>query len=153
MPPKGAKGKGGKQEKSSDETPEKVGTGNKAKCRHILCEKHAKVMEAYAKLQEGVPFNQVAQQYSEDKAKDGGNLGWMVRGGMVGPFQVSSQCFTRNNFLHRKEHLINQLGNMENPLKLHMGTSHKILTFFNIKKLSHTTSRRSFKLMMCNISV
>jgi len=87
MPPKG-KGKGGKQEKGSEEGgKEKGGGGNKAKCRHILCEKNAKVLEAYAKLQEGTPFNQVAQQYSEDKAKEGGNLGWLIRGGMAGPFQ------------------------------------------------------------------
>ena len=30
------------------------------KVRHILCEKHAKVMEAMAKLQEGVSFNKVS---------------------------------------------------------------------------------------------
>ncbi|KAJ7126056.1 hypothetical protein C8R44DRAFT_702408 [Mycena epipterygia] len=53
--------------------------------RHILCEKHSKATEALAKLQEGQAFNKVAQEYSEDKAK--GDLGWMVRGSMVGAFQ------------------------------------------------------------------
>ncbi|KAK0452428.1 hypothetical protein EV421DRAFT_900512 [Armillaria borealis] len=55
--------------------------------RHILCEKHSKATEALAKIQEGVSFNKVAQEYSEDKAKAGGSLGWMTRGSMVGPFQ------------------------------------------------------------------
>ncbi|KAJ1964155.1 Peptidyl-prolyl cis-trans isomerase pin4 [Dipsacomyces acuminosporus] len=32
-------------------------------------------------------FPLVPSQYSEDKAKQGGNLGWMVRGSMVGAFQ------------------------------------------------------------------
>ena len=39
------------------------------------------------KLKEGIAFNQVATQYSEDKARNGGSLGWMTRGSMVGPFQ------------------------------------------------------------------
>ena len=30
---------------------------------------------------------QIATQYSEDKARSGGSLGWMTRGSMVGPFQ------------------------------------------------------------------
>ncbi|KAJ7073532.1 hypothetical protein B0H15DRAFT_941663 [Mycena belliarum] len=55
--------------------------------RHILCEKHSKATEALAKIQEGQAFNKVAQEYSEDKAKAGGSLGWMVRGSMVGAFQ------------------------------------------------------------------
>jgi len=55
--------------------------------RHILCEKHSRATEALQKIQEGQAFNKVAQEYSEDKAKAGGSLGWMVRGSMVGPFQ------------------------------------------------------------------
>lgn len=55
--------------------------------RHILCEKHSKATEALQKIQEGQAFNKVAQEYSEDKAKAGGSLGWMVRGSMVGAFQ------------------------------------------------------------------
>lgn len=34
-------------------------------------EKHAKKEEALAKLKEGVKFDQVAREYSEDKAKQG----------------------------------------------------------------------------------
>ncbi|THH11412.1 hypothetical protein EW145_g665 [Phellinidium pouzarii] len=55
--------------------------------RHILCEKHSKVTEALQQIQSGQPFDKIAQTYSEDKAKAGGSLGWMVRGSMVGPFQ------------------------------------------------------------------
>ncbi|PVV05022.1 hypothetical protein BB560_000464 [Smittium megazygosporum] len=47
-------------------------------------------MEAIAKLQEGEKFDVVATQYSEDKAKQGGSLGWMTRGSMVGPFQEAA---------------------------------------------------------------
>lgn len=35
------------------------------------CEKHAKKEEALAKLNEGVKFDEVARQYSEDKARTG----------------------------------------------------------------------------------
>merc|ERR1712126_61495 len=65
----------------------KVKSGNSINVRHILCEKQSKVLEAMAKLKDGVAFNQVATQYSEDKARNGGSLGWMTRGSMVGPFQ------------------------------------------------------------------
>ena len=43
-------------------------------------------MEALAKLQSGVSFDKVAEQYSEDKARLGGSLGYMARAGCVGPF-------------------------------------------------------------------
>ena len=39
--------------------------------RHILCEKHSRVMEAMQKLKEGQRFNEVASAYSEDKARQG----------------------------------------------------------------------------------
>ncbi|PPQ80563.1 hypothetical protein CVT25_001597 [Psilocybe cyanescens] len=62
--------------------------------RHILCEKHSKATEALQKIQEGQSFNKVAQEYSEDKAKAGGSLGWMVRGSMVGAFQDAAFALT-----------------------------------------------------------
>ena len=34
-------------------------------------------------FKEGQRFDKVAQEYSEDKAKAGGSLGWMTRGSMV----------------------------------------------------------------------
>ncbi|NWS15389.1 PIN4 isomerase, partial [Pachyramphus minor] len=58
--------------------------------RHILCEKHGKAMEAMEKLKSGQRFSEVAAQYSEDKARQGGDLGWMSRGSMVGPFQEAA---------------------------------------------------------------
>lgn len=38
-------------------------------------------------LKDGNSFATVAEKYSEDKAKQGGSLGWLARGGMVGAFQ------------------------------------------------------------------
>jgi len=35
----------------------------------------------------GQKFDEVARLHSEDKARQGGDLGWMTRGSMVGPFQ------------------------------------------------------------------
>ncbi|XP_063272606.1 peptidyl-prolyl cis-trans isomerase NIMA-interacting 4 isoform X1 [Prinia subflava] len=58
--------------------------------RHILCEKHGRAMEAMEKLKSGQRFSEVAAQYSEDKARQGGDLGWMTRGSMVGPFQEAA---------------------------------------------------------------
>lgn len=61
--------------------------GTAVKVRHILCEKQSKCLEALEKLKAGQKFNEVATAYSEDKARQGGDLGWMTRGSMVGPFQ------------------------------------------------------------------
>ncbi|XP_028671900.1 peptidyl-prolyl cis-trans isomerase NIMA-interacting 4 [Erpetoichthys calabaricus] len=96
MPPKQAKGgKGGKGASASgagdSEKKEKTPKGgNAVKVRHILCEKHSKIMEAMEKLKSGMRFSEVASQYSEDKARQGGDLGWMTRGSMVGPFQEAA---------------------------------------------------------------
>ncbi|XP_014225523.1 peptidyl-prolyl cis-trans isomerase NIMA-interacting 4 [Trichogramma pretiosum] len=92
MPPKKASGaaKGGKSKGGGDD--DKGGKGEKkgltsVKVRHILCEKQSKILEALEKLKAGQKFNEVAAAYSEDKARSGGDLGWMTRGSMVGPFQ------------------------------------------------------------------
>ncbi|KAG4433114.1 Peptidyl-prolyl cis-trans isomerase pin4 [Cadophora sp. M221] len=89
MPPKGkggdkggaAKGKG--KGKSADEKEEKGGKVKGAQfvnVRHILCEKHAKKEEALEKLKGGAKFDEVAKEFSEDKARAGGALGWKKRG-------------------------------------------------------------------------
>uniref|UniRef100_A0A8P0SY17 peptidylprolyl isomerase n=1 Tax=Canis lupus familiaris TaxID=9615 RepID=A0A8P0SY17_CANLF len=79
MPPKGKsgsrkRGKGGAASRS-DSSDKKAqgpkGGGNTIKVRHILCEKHGKIMEAMEKLKSGMRFNEVATQYSEDKARQG----------------------------------------------------------------------------------
>ncbi|CAO3638293.1 unnamed protein product [Cunninghamella blakesleeana] len=81
----GQKAKAGDDKKKDNS---KLKAANSIKVRHILCEKHAKVMEAMSKLKEdNMRFDKVAEQYSEDKAKAGGSLGWMTRGSMVGTFQ------------------------------------------------------------------
>ncbi|XP_054400687.1 peptidyl-prolyl cis-trans isomerase NIMA-interacting 4 isoform X3 [Pongo abelii] len=79
MPPKGKSGSGkagkGGAASGSDSADKKAqgpkGGGNAVKVRHILCEKHGKIMEAMEKLKSGMRFNEVAAQYSEDKARQG----------------------------------------------------------------------------------
>ncbi|GAB5589354.1 Peptidyl-prolyl cis-trans isomerase pin4 [Umbelopsis nana] len=84
----GKKGKGGGDDESSGGKGGKLKAATSVKVRHILCEKHSKAIEALAKIkEENMRFDKVAETYSEDKAKAGGSLGWMVRGSMVGPFQ------------------------------------------------------------------
>ena len=39
--------------------------------RHILCEKHSKKEEVIKKLSEGSKFDEVAREFSEDKARAG----------------------------------------------------------------------------------
>uniref|UniRef100_A0A2I3RE39 Peptidyl-prolyl cis-trans isomerase n=2 Tax=Homininae TaxID=207598 RepID=A0A2I3RE39_PANTR len=93
MPLKGKSdsGKGGKggAASGSDSADKKAqgpkGGGNEVKVRHILCEKHGKIMEAMEKLKSGMRFNGVATQYSEDKARQEGDLG-----SMEGPFQEAA---------------------------------------------------------------
>lgn len=96
-PKKGGKGdsKGGKGDKGGAKDKEASGKGGKEKgggcssinVRHILCEKQSKALEALEKIKAGGKFNEIAAQYSEDKARSGGSLGWQTRGSMVGPFQ------------------------------------------------------------------
>ncbi|XP_019391831.1 PREDICTED: peptidyl-prolyl cis-trans isomerase NIMA-interacting 4 isoform X2 [Crocodylus porosus] len=79
MPPKGKGGsKGGEGGAcgggggAEPKTQGPKGGGSTVKVRHILCEKHSKIMGAMEKL------------------KSGGDLGWMTRGSMVGPFQEAA---------------------------------------------------------------
>ncbi|KAF5379193.1 hypothetical protein D9615_005909 [Tricholomella constricta] len=92
------KAKGGEDASGSADKQAKSKGGLKAatavNVRHILCEKHSKATEALQKIQEGQSFNKVAQEFSEDKAKAGGSLGWMTRGSMVGPFQDAAFALT-----------------------------------------------------------
>jgi len=90
----GKGGKGGAKGGDAASEPKAAGKVSKAgttvKVRHILCEKHSKCMEAMEQLKAGKKFNEVATQYSEDKARQGGDLGWKIRGSMVGPFQEAA---------------------------------------------------------------
>lgn len=71
MPPKN---KGKEKEKDKDASGEK-GTklkgGQSINVRHILCAKHSKKEEALAKLNAGIKFDDVAREFSEDKARQG----------------------------------------------------------------------------------
>ncbi|GAA5892120.1 hypothetical protein JCM8208_001439 [Rhodotorula glutinis] len=82
------KGKGKGAVVAEDDTKLKV--ANQLKLRHILCEKASKSNEALEELKKGTSFNVAAEKYSEDKARTGGNLGWMVRNGMMGCFQENA---------------------------------------------------------------
>lgn len=98
MPPKNAKGKAksGSGSGEATESKKEAKGGTAVKVRHILCEKQSKILEALAKLESGMKFNEVAAQYSEDKARSGGDLGWMTRGSMVGPFQDAAFALTKS---------------------------------------------------------
>lgn len=86
-PKKSNSGKKESKPKEEDKSGKEKKGGTAVKVRHILCEKQSKVLEALEKLKSGVKFPDVASQYSEDKARQGGDLGWMIRGSMVGDFQ------------------------------------------------------------------
>lgn len=47
------------------------GGGTSVKVRHILCEKQSKCLEALEKIKAGQKFDEIARQYSEDKARSG----------------------------------------------------------------------------------
>ncbi|KAF2222726.1 peptidyl-prolyl cis-trans isomerase PIN4, partial [Elsinoe ampelina] len=55
--------------------------------RHILCSKHGKKEEALAKLNAGTKFDDVAKEFSEDKARQGGSLGWKTKGSLLPEFE------------------------------------------------------------------
>ncbi|EMD00545.1 hypothetical protein BAUCODRAFT_172931 [Baudoinia panamericana UAMH 10762] len=90
MPPKGKSAdKGGK---SKDAGAEQAGGKQKGaqtiNVRHILCEKHAKKEEALAKLNGGAKFDEIAREFSEDKARQGGLLGWKTKGALMPEFEA-----------------------------------------------------------------
>jgi len=96
MAPKGKGGeksadKGGKKGKGKADAEEKGGKVKGAQqinVRHILCEKHSKKEEALAKLKDGAKFDEVAREFSEDKARAGGALGWKSRGDLDPTFEA-----------------------------------------------------------------
>ncbi|KAL5337666.1 hypothetical protein BJX70DRAFT_368894 [Aspergillus crustosus] len=92
------KGKGKEKEKAGDSS--KSDSGDKGKgglkpansinVRHILCEKFSKKEEALEKLRNGGKFDDVAREYSEDKARQGGSLGWKIRGSLDSTFEKAA---------------------------------------------------------------
>lgn len=51
------------------------------------CEKHSGKESALARLHAGDKFDEVARECSEDKARQGGSLGWKVRGSLDAAFE------------------------------------------------------------------
>jgi len=98
MPPKGkktadkdpaAKGKG-KGKAEVDDKGAKVKGAQQINVRHILCEKHSKKEEALEKLRGGAKFDDVAREFSEDKPRAGGLLGWKKRGDLDPTFEEAA---------------------------------------------------------------
>ncbi|KAL2822532.1 hypothetical protein BJX63DRAFT_123113 [Aspergillus granulosus] len=56
----------------------------------IQCEKFSKKEEALEKLRNGGKFDDVAREYSEDKARQGGSLGWKIRGSLDSTFEKAA---------------------------------------------------------------
>jgi len=66
-----ASGSKSKDTKEPKDDKKKLKPATSINVRHILCEKHSKKEEAIAKLNEGVKFDEVAREFSEDKARQG----------------------------------------------------------------------------------
>ncbi|KAF9895396.1 hypothetical protein FE257_000302 [Aspergillus nanangensis] len=91
------KNKGGDKKKGKDSSDggDKSSKGglkpaNSINVRHILCEKFSKKEEALEKLRNGSKFDDVAREFSEDKARQGGSLGWKVRGSLDATFEKAA---------------------------------------------------------------
>jgi len=99
MPSKG-KSKKGNDEKKPESDGKAVKGCQQINVRHILCEKHAKKEEALTKLKSGGKFDDVAKEFSEDKARSGGSLGWKTRGSLDPAFEAAAfelEASTTNN--------------------------------------------------------
>ncbi|KAF2232891.1 FKBP-like protein [Viridothelium virens] len=72
---------------TSDSSSSKLKPATSINVRHILCEKHSKKEEALTKIRDGAKFDDVAREYSEDKARQGGSLGWKTRGSLLPEFE------------------------------------------------------------------
>ncbi|KAK9903255.1 hypothetical protein WJX75_000834 [Coccomyxa subellipsoidea] len=84
-----AKAKPSKTEAAKSEAPgadKKLKPATHVKVRHILCEKQGKALQALERIKAGEQFATVAAEFSEDKARQGGDLGWKSRQDVVGDF-------------------------------------------------------------------
>lgn len=87
MPPKN---KGKPKTKDSEESgasSSKLKPATHINVRHILVAKHSQKEAALEKIREGAKFDDVAREMSEDKARQGGSLGWKVRGSLLQDFE------------------------------------------------------------------
>jgi len=93
---KGTASKGkNKPDKKGDKDEDDAGKGKVKGCqqinvRHILTEKHGKKEEAVEKLKNGEKFDEVAKTMSEDKARNGGSLGWKRRAELDPAFEAAA---------------------------------------------------------------
>ena len=76
MAPKGNKAPSKSKDKEADSADSKSTKGKlkpatAINVRHILCEKHSRKEEAMTKLRDGAKFDEVAREFSEDKARQG----------------------------------------------------------------------------------
>jgi len=84
----GSKGKKPAASKdSSSSKDDKLKACTSINVRHILCAKHSQITIALERLASGESFDKVAHELSEDKARQGGSLGWQTRGAMVKEFE------------------------------------------------------------------
>jgi parvulin-like peptidyl-prolyl isomerase len=67
-------------------------TEEMAHARHILVDNNDSLQQVQQKLAEGVPFDQVAKEFSTDPGSrdKGGALGWFPRGQMNAPFEAAA---------------------------------------------------------------
>ncbi|KAL8714248.1 MAG: hypothetical protein Q9220_001977 [cf. Caloplaca sp. 1 TL-2023] len=67
-----AAGKGKNKDEAAESSGKQLKPATAINARHILCEKHSKKEEALTKLRDGGKFDDVAREFSEDKARQGG---------------------------------------------------------------------------------
>ncbi|KAL6709327.1 Peptidyl-prolyl cis-trans isomerase pin4 [Coniothyrium glycines] len=72
---------------SKDPPTPKLKPATSLNIRHILCTKHSQKEAALARIRAGAKFDDVAREMSEDKARQGGSLGWKVRGSLLPEFE------------------------------------------------------------------
>jgi parvulin-like peptidyl-prolyl isomerase len=67
-------------------------TEEQAHARHILVDNDDSLKQVQDQLAQGVPFDQVAKDFSTDRATrdKGGDLGWFPRGQMNAPFEAAA---------------------------------------------------------------
>jgi parvulin-like peptidyl-prolyl isomerase len=67
-------------------------TEEQAHARHILVDNDDSLKQVQEKLAQGVPFDEVAKEFSTDRATrdKGGDLGWFPRGQMNAPFEAAA---------------------------------------------------------------
>jgi len=80
----------GSSKKGGGEDSSKLKPANSINVRHILCEKASQIQEAMDRLAAGESFDKVAREMSQDKARQGGSLGWQIRGAMVKEFETAA---------------------------------------------------------------